>query len=728
MHSFAFLICFLCLTLVGWVDAQFPRACTSSQSLQLRECCPAGIDGSKCGESQGRGICEKIKQADTNLSLNETMLLLLDERASWPTAFYDRACLCWGNYDGVDCSKCKAGYQGESCNKRTALRTRRNFTSLSVEDVKKFVSILDQSKRINSENYVILTTSYDQILQKQTPVFKNVTIHNLFVWMHSYVSRNNFMFEEQHMQRLVGDKEISLENRLDIIDELFQENLNLDINGGVDYAHESSAFLPWHRQFMLKWEAEIRELVAKDPAFALPYWDWLDNDNCDVCNDAMLGGRDHENKTLLSRGSPFSKWEVICTRGDEYMKQGQQCTGEPEGLLLRNPGAYDPAKIKGLPTTPELINSLRIGDEYDSATFDISANQSYRNMLEGFANSSSGNADPAMSYMHNAVHLYMNGTMSVVGASANDPIFVVHHSFVDSLFELWIHRRRDQRKPATFNIDRGPRLGHRPQDFMVPFFPLVRNRMGFEDTQQLGYVYDYIGLQGDLALTEGSTEEQVPSGSDQLSLGGSVNPTGQDFSVANDFPSDLGPIMNSVQSLQQARSSLGGKSLALGYRSPNHGKKIKPPNRRYRLRSRTLGEGGFSVDDDLNEIFLPVIGQMELYRAEGEVASAAVESTRNPTLWQKIKNFFANITRAFRTMTKRDIGLLVLLCALLLGCICMCACMCSSRSSLKRKEKTSGGCCCYGDKGVPEETFALLETGEAVYPRKKVVKGTIYSM
>ena len=41
--------------------------------------------------------------------------------------------------------------------------------------------------------------------------------------------------------RLVGDKEISLENRLDIIDELFQENLNLDVNGGVDYAHEVSS-------------------------------------------------------------------------------------------------------------------------------------------------------------------------------------------------------------------------------------------------------------------------------------------------------------------------------------------------------------------------------------------------------------------------------------------------------------------------------------------------------
>ena len=53
---------------------------------------------------------------------------------------------------------------------------------------------------------------------------------------------------------------------------------------------------------MLKWETEIREFVAKDPTFALPYWDWQDKNTCNVCNNAMLGGQSSENETLLSDG------------------------------------------------------------------------------------------------------------------------------------------------------------------------------------------------------------------------------------------------------------------------------------------------------------------------------------------------------------------------------------------------------------------------------------------
>lgn len=33
--------------------------------------------------------------------------------------------------------------------------------------------------------------------------------------------------------------------------------------------------------------------------------------------------------------------------------------------------------------------------------------------------------------MHNLVHRYLNGTMSLVPTAANDPIFLLHHSFID---------------------------------------------------------------------------------------------------------------------------------------------------------------------------------------------------------------------------------------------------------------------------------------------------------
>ncbi len=44
---------------------------------------------------------------------------------------------------------------------------------------------------------------------------------------------------------------------------------------GVMAAHMGPAFLPWHRQFLMMFEQELR---AIEPEVTLPYWDWsVDN-------------------------------------------------------------------------------------------------------------------------------------------------------------------------------------------------------------------------------------------------------------------------------------------------------------------------------------------------------------------------------------------------------------------------------------------------------------------
>ena len=63
------------------------------------------------------------------------MKLLLDERAWWPRAFYDRACICSGNYDGVDCSECKHGYEGDLCQIKSPLRIRKNLKLMSTAEI-----------------------------------------------------------------------------------------------------------------------------------------------------------------------------------------------------------------------------------------------------------------------------------------------------------------------------------------------------------------------------------------------------------------------------------------------------------------------------------------------------------------------------------------------------------------------------------------------------------------
>ena len=53
--------------------SQFPRRCTDDDSLRLRECCPVGPDGSKCGKSSNRGICTDIRPYLPELSKEEVI-------------------------------------------------------------------------------------------------------------------------------------------------------------------------------------------------------------------------------------------------------------------------------------------------------------------------------------------------------------------------------------------------------------------------------------------------------------------------------------------------------------------------------------------------------------------------------------------------------------------------------------------------------------------------------
>nr|XP_026693053.1 tyrosinase-like isoform X1 [Ciona intestinalis] len=674
--------------------AQFPRRCTDSESLRARECCPTFTDDSKCGESSNRGICSPINTAPLDLTRNETIQLLLDDRAFWPRAFYDRACRCYGNFDGLDCSSCKAGYQGDNCDVRSALRIRRNFTSMDKTDIQKFVTILDESKRVTSKNYVILVTSYDRILAGEAPEFLNISVYNLFVWMHAYVSRDNLVFQDDVINsRLFPDADITQENRAELVRELLNENVNLDVTADVDYAHEGPAFLPWHRYYLLKWEQELRDVVANDVTFTIPYWDWRDNQDCDVCNDVMMGGNDADNVTLISQGSPISKWEIICSKGNDYIEGGSQCTGASEGPLLRSPGNYDPTKISGLPTSQEVDDVIVMSTAYDTDDYDVAANQSFRNLVEGFANTTTGVADPSKSYLHNAVHLFMNGTMSEVATSANDPIFVLHHAYVDSLYELWLRRRGIQ---GRFDVTEGVQLGHRADDFMVPFFPLVRNRAGFATSTRLGYVYDYMvdDVINDVASGDGLADDVTDP------------PTGE-FSARTKF-------------LFRASSAGVGSKLAASRFAGSR-------NSQRNFRSRPLGEGGFTLEGNLPNVVLTA-GESQMLVAENKAAAVDVITLpTTATMWEKVKSWFVNLARAIRNMTSRQVTWFVIVCLLIMAAMWAFACLCRSRRSRKRHCCSSMTCrCCY-DYGMQDgEEVALLETKSDVIVKGKVMKAKTY--
>ncbi|XP_061781855.1 tyrosinase [Nerophis lumbriciformis] len=436
---------------------QFPRPCANSEGLRTKECCPAWAgDGSACGALSGRGFCADVEVSEEPHG-PQYPHSGVDDRERWPLAFYNRTCRCAGNYGGADCGECRFGYRGANCAEYRE-SVRRNIMSLSAGEQQKFISYLNLAKNTINPDYVIATaTRWEMGENGETPMFSDINSYDLFVWMHYYVSRD----------ALLGGAG--------------------NVWADIDFAHESAAFLPWHRVFLLHWEHQIRKMTG-DFNFTLPYWDWRDAGSCQVCTDRLMGGRSSVDPNLISPASVFSSWKVICTQPEEYNRREVLCNATGEGPLLRNPGNHDTSRVQRLPTSTDVDFTVGL-PQYETGTMDRFANMSFRNVLEGFASPESGMAVQGQSTMHNALHVFMNGSMSFVQGSANDPIFLLHHAFIDSIFERWLRTHQPTR--TAYPLANAP-IGHNDGYYMVPFMPLYRNGDYFLSNKAMGYEYAYL--------------------------------------------------------------------------------------------------------------------------------------------------------------------------------------------------------------------------------------------
>uniref|UniRef100_A0A8C5QH66 Tyrosinase n=1 Tax=Leptobrachium leishanense TaxID=445787 RepID=A0A8C5QH66_9ANUR len=451
--------CLLCL--LHACHGQFPRLCSTADVLLSKECCPLWPgDNSTCGEISGRGNCQDVTVSNS-VSGPQYPFRGVDDRENWPIVFYNRTCQCQGNFMGFSCGECKFGFTGPNCTVRK-LMVRKEIFRMTIAERNKFVAYLNLAKHTVSQDYVMATGTYAQMNNGSNPMFADINVYDLFVWMHYYASRDAFLGNESGT-----------------------------VWTDIDFAHDAPGFVPWHRYFLLSWEREIQKATG-DEDFTIPYWDWRDAQQCDVCTDDLMGASHPTTPGILSPASFFSSWQIMCSQAGEYNSLRVLCNGTDEGPIIRNPGKHDRSRTPTLPTSAEVEACLELG-LYETEPMNRTANFSFRNTLEGYANPLTGVVNGSRSTMHNSLHVFLNGSMSQVQGSANDPIFVLHHAFVDSIFERWI--RKHQPSLLAFPESNAP-IGHNRDFYMVPFIPLYRNGDFFAPSRDLGYDYDYLAESG----------------------------------------------------------------------------------------------------------------------------------------------------------------------------------------------------------------------------------------
>ena len=206
--------------------------------------------------------------------------------------------------------------------------------------------------------------------------------------------------------------------------------------GPVYCKHNSILFLPWHRAYLYLFEKSLQDQVAD---VTLPWWDWTSATSHtsgipDAYTDTSAGN------PLLNAPVSITADQITLLR-DDY--PGTISDGAPP-TTVRDPGTPD--ELPRAATIESVLNAPRFDD--------------FTNRLEN---------------VHNTVHGWVGGSMSMIPVAAFDPVFWAHHAMIDRLWFLWQTRHPSVTPQASIlNTALDP-------------FPFTVAQV--LDTSQLGYTY-----------------------------------------------------------------------------------------------------------------------------------------------------------------------------------------------------------------------------------------------
>ncbi|CAJ0937455.1 unnamed protein product, partial [Mesorhabditis belari] len=217
-------------------------------------------------------------------------------------------------------------------------------------------------------------------------------------------------------------------------------------------AHAGPAFLPWHREFIKRLEFELRRV---DPEVFLPYWDSTLESRLPAPKDSSLFSPE-----LMGTGTgalidgPFANWMDLNNR---FLQRQVGFDGSP----------FTDEVVEFLLNRANLMNMLaysfpREGCFKDAKQQKYSTNSS----IEG---------------LHAEIHLWIGGHMLDPMTSANDPIFYLHHAFVDLIWETW--RQSKQKRNQMENEYPSFRTFDKPSPCATSFHDALATMVPFSSLQ-----------------------------------------------------------------------------------------------------------------------------------------------------------------------------------------------------------------------------------------------------
>jgi hypothetical protein len=193
---------------------------------------------------------------------------------------------------------------------------------------------------------------------------------------------------------------------------------------GPHPGHKGPMFFPWHREFLRRFENDLRT-VSGDPSICLPYWDFSHDqapaDPGYPFIDDFLGGNGVGASHIVQTG-------VFAQANGWTLNLG------PSTALLRQFATAEGGIASTLPTHASITGALA-ETTYDSPDFNwsVPGANSFRNLVEGWVG-----PEPNVN-IHNRVHVWVGGSM-LPSSSPNDPVFFLNHAKEDELWAVWIQK------------------------------------------------------------------------------------------------------------------------------------------------------------------------------------------------------------------------------------------------------------------------------------------------